>query len=90
LELLELLALAQLLVVMAAHPPSSASPLLGAVVAVRLAVLLVVDLAALVAAAHMPRALLVWQHQSDKATMAAQVVQMEYLGLVLVVVVHLL
>jgi hypothetical protein len=90
LALLALLALAQLLVVMVVHQHSLASPQQVVVVGARLAALLVVDLAALVAAAHMPRALLVWQHQSDKATMAAQEAQMEYSVQRLAVAVHLL
>jgi hypothetical protein len=90
LALLALLAQLQSPVVMAAHPPSSASPLLGAVVAVRLVEPQAVDLAALVAVVRSVLVLLAWQHQSAKATMAAQAVQMEYFGPVLAAAVHLL
>ena len=59
LALPELLALARLLVAMAAHQPSLASPLLAVAVVGRLVELRAVDLAALVAVAHTPRAHLV-------------------------------
>jgi hypothetical protein len=90
LELLELLELVLFLVVMAVRPPSSASPLLAAVVAARLVEPRAVDLVALVAVAHGVQALLAWQHRSVKATMVAQAVQMAYFDQRLAVAVHLL
>jgi len=88
LALLALLALAQLLVVMVVHQHSLASPQQVVVVGARLAALLAVDLAALVAVAHMPRALLGQQHQLGKEIMVELVAVMEYFGLALVAVVH--
>jgi hypothetical protein len=90
LVMVERLAQLQSPVVMAAHQPSLASPLLAAVGAARLVEPRAVDLVALVAVAHGVQVLLAWQHQSAKATMAAQAVQMAYFDQRLAAAVHLL